>query len=541
MENFLTVAAKHCRRAEHSLQQAAGSFKHPTGMKEIEKALLTLNHRLTSRALRLWQGNTCTGPHFDTYNGFSHILNPDTIKKLRLSGEWTRHRQRIFHALLGHYLQYRISPFENELFTWTRGAAAHVDGEKIYFKDTLSWCQKRSDLAKRRIIEKESSSLCKFLKPFALGVWEFLLKLLENEFEYEDYAAYCRDKKHIDYESYLPSLQEILRKTDTLYFEAMETWSQRSLGIPLHELNRFDAVYLLGLGEFDDLFPDQIPLRDHLNFFNQWAIQVNNMPGLCLDTSLSPKKGAQAMSFALSIPDEIHLVMNPQGGWIDLETLFHEMGHALSHVLTSPALSAAEKDFFTSNTLSETYASLLQNMCFSPFFLERHLGLSSNEIEKMSFYKALKDLSVFRRYVGKFLAEYEMFKENEVANGEIYATLMEKHTGFAYRSETHLFDLVPEFYAFDYVISWMAEATMEKTLVQTLGYDWMFKPEAGEILKDWWWCGNRYEIDEFMSVKGIGPIDYRDIMERWFSKILGENANADYSPENDKPVVPTSV
>jgi oligoendopeptidase F len=247
------------------------------------------------------------------------------------------------------------------------------------------------------------------------------------------------------------------------------------------------------------------------------------------------------MSFALSIPDEIHLVMNPQGGWIDLETLFHEMGHALSHAFTSPRLSSAEKDFFTSNTLSETYAFLLQNMCCSPCFLERQLGLSSHAIEQMSFYKALKDLSVFRRYVSKFLSEYEMFKENEVSNGEIYSTLMAKYTGFAYRPETHLFDLVPEFYALDYVISWMAEATMEKKLVQSLGHDWMFQLEAGDILKDWWSCGNKYEIDEFFSVKGIGPIDYRDIVDRWHNKILGEDVNADDSPTDDSLVVRTSV
>ena len=104
------------------------------------------------------------------------------------------------------------------------------------------------------------------------------------------------------------------------------------------------------------------------------------------------------------------------------------------------------------------------------------------------FYKSLKDLSVFRRYVGKFLAEYEMFKKNDIEDGDIYAELMEKYTGFSYRAETHLFDLVPEFYSLDYVISWMAEATMEKALARTVGHDWMFKSEAGKIFKDWWWC-----------------------------------------------------
>ncbi len=510
-------------------------------MIDIEKAVLTLNHRLTAKALSLWQGNVSKNSNYGTYDGVTDILNPSTINSLRPSGEWARHGQRVYHSLLSHYLQYRISPFENELFTLIRGAAASVEGEKIYFKDTLSWCQKRSDLAKRKTLEQESSGLCKFLKPFALGVWEHLLMLLEDEFGYEDYVKYCQDKKQIDYEGYLPVLQEVLRQTDTLYFEAMERWSQKSLGVTLNELNRFDAIYLLGLGEFDPLFPNHIPLSDHLDFFNKWAIQVNDIPGLSLDIGHSSRKGSQAMSFALSIPDEMCLVMNPQGGWIDLETLFHEMGHVLSHAFTAPDLPSVEKDFFTSNTLSETYAFLLQNMCFSPLFLEGRLGLSSDAIEEISFYKALKDLSVFRRYVGKFLSEYEMFKKNDVGDGEIYSAIMEKYTGFAYRPETHLFDLVPEFYSLDYVISWMAEATMEKMFVKTLGHDWMFQPEAGSILKDWWLCGNRYEIDEFFSVKGIGTIDHRDIIERWRSKILGEKPYANRSSTDDSLVVPTSV
>jgi hypothetical protein len=134
-----------------------------------------------------------------------------------------------------------------------------------------------------------------------------------------------------------------------------------------------------------------------------------------------------------------------------------------------------------------------------------------------------------------------MFKKNEIVDGEIYAQRLEECTGFSYRPETHLFDLVPEFYALDYVISWMAEATMEKALAQTLGHDWMFKPEAGKILKDWWWCGNQYELDEFFINKGIGPIDHRDIVERWRRNISGGDGDANHSPANDNVVVSRSV
>ncbi len=495
-------------------------------IRAIEQSLVTLNYRLTSRALDLWQGNKSGLSDRSVYDDVGDNLNPSTIARVRKAPIPKKEAERVFHGLLGHYFQYRLFPYENELFTWMKGAAAHVDGEKIYFKDILSWCQKRSDLEKRRTLEKETTSLCKFLKPFALSFWEYLLELLKDEFAYPGYAAYCKDKKHVDYDAYVPKLHTILEQTETLYFEAMELWTQRSLGLPLSELNRFDGVYLLGLGEFDPLFPSDISLEEQLDFFDQWGIRVKDMPGIHLHIDHSPDKGAQAMSFALRIPDEIHLVMNPQGGWIDLETLFHEMGHTLSHALTSAELSFAEKDFFTSNTLTETHAFLLQNMCFSPVFLERALSLSPAAIEEITFFKALKDLSVFRRYVSKFLAEYEMFDKNDIGDGNTYARLLKKYTGFSYRPETQLFDLAPEFYALDYVISWIAEATMEKWLVQTLGDDWMFKPEAGKIMKDWWQCGNRYELDEFFAVKGIGVIDSADIVNRWRRNIGGKNSRA---------------
>lgn len=488
-------------------------------MDGIEQALLNLNERLTSRALSIWKGDDSVTSQLGIYRGLEDLLNPGVVKEIQNTSPESRMKDRIFHTFLGHYLQYRVFPYENELFTWLKGAAADVNGEKIYFKDMLSWCQKRSDLERRRILEKETSSLCKFLKPFALSFWEIFLELLQEEFGYENYAAYCQDKKKTDYDAHVHNLQILLGQTGEIYLEAMESWVRESLGLPLAELNRFDSIYLLGLGELDRFFPDHLPLIDHLDFFNNWGIHVAKIPGLHLEIDYSPQKSFQAMSFALRIPQDIHLVMNPQGGWIDLETLFHETGHALSHVFTSPELSPPEKDFFTSNTLSETYAFLLQNMCLSPPFLEQRLGLSPREIDTITFYKTLKDMSVFRRYAGKFLAEYQMFKANNLTDGEVYATLLQEYTGFTYRPETQLFDLAPEFYSLDYLISWMAEATMEKYLRQALGSEWMFKRETGTILREWWWSGNRYELEEFFQINGIGTVGATDILDRWLDKI----------------------
>ena len=486
-----------------------------TGNGHLEEALMTLNYRLAQRALNTALGNEAKGQSYGLYEGFHELLEPGTVKSIRKNGLRSRQEKRLFHTHLGHCLQHGALLYENELSMWMQGAAAEVEGEKIYLRDVHNWCQKRSDLRRRRIMEKETSSLSKFLKPFALSCWEYVLELLEGEFEYEDYVAYCGEKKGLDYSAHLSSTREFLTSTDDLYFPAMEEWVKKSLGISLSEANRFDAIYLVGLGELDDLYPSHIPLEEHLRFFNHWQMDIAQLSAIHLHSAASRKKSSQGITFALRIPLEVHVVLNPQGGWIDLETLFHEMGHALSAIYTSPLLSPAEKDFNTSSTLSETFAFLIQNMCFSPVFLERQLGLKPKEIETISRYKALKDMAFLRRYGAKFVAEYSMYKEKTIGDGGVYASVLKKHTGFSYKPETQLFDLAPELYSLDYLMAWMAEASVEKVLVRSLGEEWMFKPETGEILREWWRGGNRDELDEFLSAIGAASLNSADILNRW--------------------------
>ena len=491
----------------------------PERTRELERSLLELNTRITSRALRSALGGQAQTNDGDLYDGFETLLQPGFLRTLAPLISASREDKRLYHTLLSHYLQFHAMPYENELSQWARGASAAVNGEKVYLSEIHTWCQKNSDVPKRLIIEKETSSLSKFLKPFALAPWGAVLEILEDEFHYPDYVAYCADKKSLDYSRYSRWVETLMDETSDLYFRAMDAWVRETLGLPLSESNRFDAIYLVGLGQFDSLFPSAISLPDLPRFFESWGIDASAIPGLHLHLESSRQKGHQGLTFALHIPGEAHVVMNPSGGWIDLETLFHEMGHALSIVHTRADLAPALKDFNTSSTLSEAYAFLLQNMCFTPPFLERFLRLKPRDIDTVLHYKALKDLAFYRRYGAKFLSEIRMFQSKDLASGQIYADFLSRYTGFSYKPETQLFDLAPELYALDYVISWTAEASLQRHLSQCLGDEWMFTREAGEILKSWWRQGNQYEIDEFFTVNGLGPIQSDDIVSRWQSRI----------------------
>jgi hypothetical protein len=480
---------------------------------DIENTLHHLNYRWNLEALALWKGDKVPFKAYRIYEGYEDFISLNTLALIdRLDDRVARNRLR--YALIDHYLQQTLLPHETEMRSWMRGAAALVNGQKIYFRDIIPWCQKASTFENRRILQEETSALCKFLKPFPLNYWKIMLEILRKDLGFHNYLDYCHAKKGIDYGHYYEILKNLLEETDDLHFSVMDKWARRRFNRSLKSLTRFDAINLLGLGEFDGLFPEK-RMEAFTNFFEYWNIDLENTPGLNLELGKEEGKSPQAMCFILQVPEEVYILMKPEGGWVDLETMWHELGHGLSAVFTSPKLSIVDRDMATSFSLSESFAFLLQNLTMSRPFLEDFLGLKPADSKKLSYHKVLKDLSIFRRYAAKFLAEYEMFSSGDLDNGEPYAELMARYTGFYYQPESHLFDLVPEFYSLDYILGWMAEAIMEEHLNEVLGPRWIFSSETGEILRKWWASGNRYDIFQFMEQNSLGVLKPEVLLRRW--------------------------
>ena len=463
--------------------------------------------------LSLWQGRPPDHSPDQLYAGFEEILTPETIAGV--SGiEDEIARTRIRHGLIDHYLQRELMPHETEMQAWSRGAAAHVDGDKIYFRNVIPWCQKSSTLLKRQKLQQETGPLCKLLKPFAVNYWTVVLDTLTGELGFGGYIDYCSQKKGIDYPRLYRQMKTLIEQTDEYYFAAMDAWSRERFDLPMHQLTRFDAIYLLSLGQWDRLCPVKAP-EETLGFFQRWGLDPAHHPGIHLDMSTAADKSAQAISVMVRIPQEVHILMRPEGGWIDVETLWHELGHGLSAVTTDPSLPVVDRELATAFNLSEAYAFLLQRMALSRPVLESVMGLPEKTIATVGYYKDLKDLSVFRRYAAKFISEYDMFAGGGLSDGRPYADTMARITGFYHQPESHLFDLVPEFYCADYLLGWMGEAVLDNHLVDRFGDYGCLEPDAGEWLQSLWRQGNGLEIFTFFTENGLGKLTAEPLLRRW--------------------------
>jgi hypothetical protein len=221
------------------------------------------------------------------------------------------------------------------------------------------------------------------------------------------------------------------------------------------------------------------------------------------------------MTLLLRVPEEIHVVMAPSGGWIDLETLWHELGHGLAAAHTPAELPLAAREFATDHSLSEGYAFLLQGAVLSDAALTEMAGLDRGSARRLGYYKALRDLAVFRRYAAKFLWELELFNGRDFSDGAPYADLMRQHTGFYHQPESHLFDLTPEFYCCEYLRGMLVAHALESALTAAEGPGWPLAAATGARLRRWWARGHAAEIDTFVAAEHIPPPGPESLIAHW--------------------------
>ncbi len=410
---------------------------------------------------------------------------------------------RVYFQAEDHFLRSRIEPFQAMFTTWMNGAKAQVQGRDVPFTQVITWCQDAGDNEARKTLSEEVRRLCRFLAPFSHATWEALLALLD-ELGYRDYISYCEIKKGVCLAEQRQRADEFLEETRGVYFPRISSLLEEVTGLELSRAHRFDAIYLLGLRYLDHLFPSTLDLEGLLEFFHAMGLPVKGNPALKVHLEGIP--GRQSYCIPVDIPGEVHVVAGPVRGWLDLESVLHEMGHALGFLFTDPGLPPEDKDFFQSGALSEAFAFLFQKMGLSPLFLERFLGLDPPQARIVSEVHATKWLALARRYAAKFVIEEENFRKGRLSRGqEYYAEIMARGTGFRYDPETYLFDLMPDFYSLDYFQAYIGAAAIWNHLEASLGEEWLFLGEAGRLLRGWWKEGNRLDLETFLKEElGLG-------------------------------------
>ncbi len=463
---------------------------------------LTLKRRRRDLALQL--GKSTSG-------SCAASFGPTELLGLKELIKTTNGNNRVYYEAADHYLRTKAEPFQAMLTTWMSGAKAYVRDEVIPFNDAINWCQNAPDATDRKTLAKELLALCRFLTQFSHATWEAIITIVTETLGFESYLEYNEKKRDISIRAEASRAKTFLDGTRENYIDAISLLTGNITQQSVEDSSRFDAIYIMGLRYLDTLFPDQFSLREVHGFLEKAGISLRKTNHLKIHEVTS---GHQSYCVPVEIPGEIHIIVGKLTGWLDLESLFHELGHALSFLHTDSKLPIEAKDFFHSAALAESYAFLLQKASMSAPFLENVLNLDRDTAKTIEQIHHVKWLMLARRYAAKLIIETRNFDNVELLEGkEYYARIMMRETGFFYEPDTYLFDLMPDFYTLDYLQGFAGASIMDRFLKETYGENWFLVEQAWNTLRDWWFYGNKLDISEFIDTTIARPFDFDCLIE----------------------------
>jgi hypothetical protein len=198
------------------------------------------------------------------------------------------------------------------------------------------------------------------------------------------------------------------------------------------------------------------------------------------------------------VPEEVYLVVPRIGGREDYAALFHEGGHA-EHYANVDAALPAEFRYLGDNSVTESYAFLLEHVIEQPAWLKEVLGAADGEAV-VAHVRAVK-LFFLRRYAAKIAYELELHGAGADlgAMPDRYAQLLGEATRVQWTPATWLEDVDSGFYVACYLRAWALEAKWRAALRERFGESWFSEPAAGEWLVELWRRGQRHRADELAA------------------------------------------
>ncbi|MBA7607480.1 hypothetical protein ES703_14639 [subsurface metagenome] len=243
------------------------------------------------------------------------------------------------------------------------------------------------------------------------------------------------------------------------------------------------------------------------------GIDLERQKNIHIDIEERDKKSPRAFTCAVKIPDEIYLNIMPTGGVSDYRSFFHEGGHAQHFANVSKKLPFEFK-YLGDNAVTEGYAFLFHYIFLSPEWLEDFLRIE--DTSGVISYLLTTKFYMLRRYSGKMIYETKFHDGSPIeGKDEIYKDILSSATMFKYTPERYLSDLDEGFYVSSYLRAWLFESQLKQFFEEKYGPRWYADEKVGNLLKEMWYYGQKYDVDEILNQLGLGKLSIEPIINQF--------------------------
>jgi hypothetical protein len=393
-----------------------------------------------------------------------------------------------------------------------------VDGEQIGLRASSVVQANEADRERRgRIQQARLEAADSVLNPLLLELWRHEHELARG-LGHRDYLALFSEVRGIDYLTLRAQAESFLQDTEGLYQRVLERLVGEKLGIPLAELRFSDIAYLFRAPGYDEVFTASGSLPAFERTLSGLGVDLHAQPNVHLDTEVRENKTPRAFCSPVRVPDEIYLVVLPQGGADDYSMLLHEGGHTEHFAFTSPELPF-EYRHLGDNAVTEAFAFLFDHLLLNPRWLDELLGY--RDADDYLFFANVVELFFVRRYAAKLAYETDLHRADDVESmAGRYSDRLSEALLVEVPPQNYLVDVDPGLYAASYLQAWMLEGALRMMLQDRYGMEWYRDEAAAAWIKSLWAMGQHFRAGQLLLKNGGGRLDF-DPLRHHIERALG--------------------
>lgn len=306
----------------------------------------------------------------------------------------------------------------------------------------------------------------------------------------------------IDFKELSQQAVEFLAASEDMYSEGLEHLARRRLGLHVPDLVRADVAWMFRADAFDRAFDPDTMLEISSRQMGEMGLDIYRGGYVRLDTEEREEKQPRAFCVPVKVPNEVYLVLRPQGGHVDYRTFWHELGHAMHFASPAPELPF-EARWLGDNSVTEGYAMLWDHLTLDREWLERYVELSAHDVGILVRDLAVHELYLVRRYAAKLIYELALHESDFEGVAPLYSEKLTEATLFRYSEGDCLADVDPALYCARYLRAWQLQAMLTSFLRDRFDSDWFRNPGAGSFVNELMGLGQaRPAHDLALSVVG---------------------------------------
>ena len=444
----------------------------------------------------------------DIYEKYGYLFERstvDSVKKLRDSsdGDEKRRFSMLYSFIGGEFISNITKELDERFMTEEARATVNVDGKDVPYRSVSIMISNEDSRDKRSKLDDLTDPIVERHNEI---LRERMMKLhdLAVELGYENYIGMIEDMKGFKLAPLKEMMERFLSDTEDVYVNAMNSALER-FGIRIDEAERHDVSYLFRAKEYDRYFPKEGVVDNWKATMRGIGINPEFQKNVILDTEERPKKHPRAFTMPVDVPDRVILVITPHGGQDDYQSMLHEGGHT-EHFAHVDRTHPFEYKYLGDVSVSESYAFIFNYLPTDSLWLKEYIKMDdSGPYLRFAF---LNKLFFLRRYASKLLYEMELHSKRDIEGMDLrYKEIMEKGLKMRHKANRYLLDVDDGFYVAQYLRAWIFETQLRRHIIEKTRREWFRSLEAGDILKELWSYGQKYNVEELARMIGYGGLD----------------------------------